>query len=496
MGAALKECIPRNIAAEKYREAHAKRTLQELRTLAEIKRFIERRIADPRFREALAQSADESRRAAESYGIGVDPRQLLPLFEPGLAHIRFSKESGSWPLVKLWDDYVSDSLKCLEIFERAGDCAAVNPRFHAWRQRQIHRCKSELDSASARAITHPILAFEVSTGCSIGCWFCGVSASKLGGNFLYTDENARLWRAILEQAVELFGSAAQTGFCYCATEPSDNLDYPKFIEDYYFVTGSLPQTTTAAPLRNHAFTRRVLELASRYGCTNTRFSILSLGILNRVHKEFTARELLNVELVLQNRESLAIKAVAGRARERFEKPAGRATNQEAQTTIACVTGFLVNMVTRTIQLITPTRASERWPLGYRVYGERRFESVAEFRAAIEDLIATHMGDEVEAESVLAFRSDLCYQRDGQGFTLKNAHRSFALNGFAGAAELGDLIHEGHRTAGQIQAALVDHGADVLAVAGALQKLFEAGVLNDDPLCCGVASEASLAAAIG
>ena len=63
-------------------------------------------------------------------------------------------------------------------------------------------------------------------------------------------ENARLWRAILDHWVDLFGTAAQTGFCYWATDPADNPDYPRFIEDYHAATGNLPQTTTAAPLRD------------------------------------------------------------------------------------------------------------------------------------------------------------------------------------------------------------------------------------------------------
>ena len=150
-------------------------------------------------------------------------------------------------------------------------------------------------------ITHPILAFELSAGCTIGCWFCGVSADRFHGNFAYTAENARLWRAILDHCVDLFGTGAQTGFCYWATDPTDNPDYPRFLADYHAATGNLPQTTTAAPLKNLAFTREILRLSDQHRCVINRFSILTLRILDAVHAAFSAEELMGVELVLQNR---------------------------------------------------------------------------------------------------------------------------------------------------------------------------------------------------
>jgi radical SAM family RiPP maturation amino acid epimerase len=382
--------------------------------------------------------------------------------------------------------------ECRELYLRAGDCSEANARFHAWRQRQIRRAASEL-GAMAIEVTHPILAFELSAGCSIGCWFCGISAERFQGNFLYTDENADLWRSILGHSVELFGMAAQTGFCYWATDPSDNPDYPKFIEDYFFITGSLPQTTTAAPLRNVEFTRNVLQLADRYRCLTNRFSILSLRIFDAVHQTFSAEELMGVELVLQNRESLAAKALAGRARDRHEKllSAGKAgsmgTIEASQPTIACVSGFLVNMVNRTIQLVTPTRSGERWPLGYRIHGERRFATARDFRLAIESLIDAHMPKCVASSDVVSFRDDLAYAPNSDGFELNTAHGGFALGGFPGAALLGDLIHQGNQTGGEIQRTLTSAGADFLVTASALQQLFDHGLLNEDPKLGGIGS---------
>jgi radical SAM family RiPP maturation amino acid epimerase len=312
-----------------------------------------------------------------------------------------------------------------------------------------------------------------------------VSAERFQGNFLYTAENARLWRGMLEEATDVFGPAVQQGFCYWATDPSDNPDYPKFLEDYYFLTGNLPQTTTAAPLKDLAWTRRIMHLFDKYRCVSNRFSILTLGILDRVHATFTAEELMGVELVLQNREALQSKATVGRARKRTRTPhvadgCDDAVPEESDcSTIACVSGFLINIVKRNVQLITPTRGSDRWPLGYRIFGERYFVTPRDFRAALEDLIATHMPENLSGNAVLSFRDDLSYQRNPDGFELRSSHSRFTFGG-ACAGLIGDLIRQGGvATVGEIETAVTRAGGNIFVVADTLQKLFDRGLLNDD-----------------
>ena len=207
------------------------------------------------------------------------------------------------------------------------------------------------------------------------------------------------------------------------------------------------------PAQNLAFTREILRLSDQHRCVINRFSILTLRMLDAVHAAFSAEELMGVELVLQNRESLMPKAVVGRATERQPRgelgETGKAPLFEPdQATIACVSGFLVNMVNRSIQLVTPARCSERWPLGCRVLGERRFGAAPEFRAAIEGLIDTHMPEEIGSADVLGFRDDLTYHRNPNGFELRTRNGHFALGGFPGAGRLGDMIHGGGMTAGE------------------------------------------------
>lgn len=479
-------------AVRRYPELFAARPPAERRALAQIKRFMERLVADARFRAALEEHADHPLRVTRKYGIDVDPLDLLPLWHS--AHLRWRKTprcAESWPLAALWDAHLDRMITHRGMIREAGSTQESLPRFHAWRQRQIRRGASELGQ-SADAIVHPVIAYELSEGCSIGCWFCGISADRFAGHFPYTEDNAALWRGVLEAAVELFGPAASTGFCYWATDPMDNPDYDRFIEDHYHITGGLPQTTTAAPMKDVSLTRRVLALQRRHPTTINRFSILSVRILDRVHAEFDAEELLEVELIAQNRESLARKASAGRAAERRAKAAarGRGTDglrlSDLHTTIACVSGFLVNMPRRTVRLVSPTAAGGRWPKGYRVYDEARFDSPGEFLECMQQMVEDYMPEAVPAQARLGFREDLGFEGIEGGFVLHGTNARYTVRSDAFSSELGALIRMGSLTSGEIVQRLVAEGADIFVVTRAIQQLFDLGFLNDDPSMDGIA----------
>lgn len=465
-----------------YRRIFESRTPDEVRTLARIKRFLEKVMGDDRFRTALAGSCDDPRPVAAAYGIELDPRLMRPLWQHGYTKLRFAKADPAYPLAILWDEYIQEMLDHRDFLKSQACTGGVNPRFDAWRERQMLRTASEC-GLSGGSITHPLVAYELSEGCSVGCWFCGISAEKFRGYWSYTPENRELWRGVQEAMVELFGCAAQSAFCYWATDPMDNPDYPEFIEDVHQITGYLPQTTTAAPLRDPAQTRRVLALFAHHGSITNRFSILTRTILERVHQEFTPDELMGVELVLQNKEALMIKAPAGKARDRAE--AMRAKGQDPKlsllqgdhSTIACVSGFLVNMPRGTVQMITPTRPTPRWKDGYKVLGTRFFDSPKTYRRAIESLLDAATV-ELHADRPVRLRSDLSFEDTEKGFALVNrSARHVCTMPFP--AEMRELLQRGDQTYGSVVERLVEKGADVLLVDRVLEDMFLHGLFAED-----------------
>jgi radical SAM family RiPP maturation amino acid epimerase len=331
--------------------------------------LLSRWIADPSFKRLVSVKPDE---AINRYNLKVDLEEMKVLWEENI-----SKQNGELPDV--FTNF-KQRLKCNESaksFKRVKSAAASSSDlcYKAWRERQIARTTSQFKKKMQDAIIHAPVSFELSKGCSIGCWFCGVSAPRLGDIFFYSQENAKLWREIQQLMKKILGSAASAGFCYWASDPFDNPDYEKFCLDFYEIFGFFPQTTTAQPLKDIVRTRSLLKLSREKGYPLNRFSILSLKMLDRVHKEFSAEELALVDLVLQNPEADKIKAYTGKIRERsLEK--GETDNEfPDQGTIACVSGFLFNMVDRSVKLISPCNASERWPLGYIVYDEGTFSNV-------------------------------------------------------------------------------------------------------------------------
>lgn len=467
-----------------------KRSPEELKTLARIKRFLEYLTGDPDFRAALAANLDDLNQVSRDYNLEIDLNQILPTFHRSYFQYRRTEEVVNYPLTKMWDDYMADFRVHRDFLRDHGESGATNPRFSAWRKRQIARTDSEL-GGSGPSISHPIAAFELARGCSVGCWFCGISADRFAGHQPYDAETEVLWRGMMQVMVDRFGTAAQSGFCYWATDPADNPDYPKYIDAFREITGYLPQTTTAAPLKRVEMTREVLALFAKHRNIVNRFSIVNLKTLREVLATFTADELFGVELVQQHKEAKNVKAYAGRAMERRDKL--RAAGKEEppspipidHSTIACVSGFLVNIVERSVKLVAPTRGGDRWRNGYRIYEELHFNTAAEFGQAIDALIERHMPESLSSTDRVAFRPDLEYAAEENGFSLITNVNRFTMSGYSFASRLGEMVRRGDRTAGQISDTLIQEGHDMFDIANAMQELFDYGVLDDDPKYGGI-----------
>jgi radical SAM family RiPP maturation amino acid epimerase len=457
------------------------RTEADLKVLAQIKRFMECLTGDPEFRARLAQDFEHASDIARDRGIEIDATQLMPLYHREFMQFRGEKAAPAWPLVHKWDTYLAEILQQREVLRDVGSTASLNPRFDIWRNRQIARVQSELGERSA-AIVHPIVCYELSRGCTVGCWFCGISAGKFGGYWPFTSENEQKWREMLQVMIARFGAAAQTGFCYWATDPADNPDYIAFIRAHGEITGVVPQTTTAAALRNIERTREILKLFAEKRQVLNRFSILSVGQLRRVHATFSADELLGVELVMQQKGGISGKALAGRALQRRQNDASpSAAWSESAGTIACVSGFLVNAMEGRVKLISPTSACARWPDGYRVYGEATFQTPAEFATAIDGLVEQHMEPKLDGRRRLAFRKDLEFNVEPGGFVLKNGCATVRCDGSQELLAVGAVIRNSDKTVSQAVTELAARGTSPFWTIKCLEDLHRSGLLDDDPL---------------
>ena len=469
------EIIP---SVKYYWEIPKRRSVDELRKIAHIKRFLELLTGDKKFREQLKQNPNQANEIAEQRGLSVDLTKFSRKFLPSVV---YDSKDPELPLAKLWKAWIDDLITFRSILRDDGYSNQADPRFNAWRKRQVERTNSEMGTARGDAITHPIFSFELSKGCSVGCWFCALGAQSFEGFFERSPENVKLWRDILGTSVDLFGSAVQSSFCYWATEPFDNPNYLDFLEDYKEIVGVLPQTTTAVPTKDLVRTRRLINMVNSGNSLPSRFSIVSAQVLKDVHSVFTPEELLRYEMLMQLKESSYGKARAGKtfskANPKDISNPGLHVNA-APSSIACVSGYLVSMMDKTVKLVSPCQASEKWPMGYRIHDEGAFKDSKEFGDFITKSISKHMPETLPLNTPVSFRYGLHYEPSEDGFTLASDCSAHSFSGGEFVKHLGAMVAESAHTPFEIINVLVDSGGDIFGIRGTLNEIYEKGFLED------------------
>lgn len=446
----------------------------DLTQISQIKRFIEYYEADPEFRNGVAIAPEAT---LSQYHLQLPVTETRWLWDREFVQ---SQQAQGIPLPTALDQFLQYRQAVDQwMYRWRNTMPDSDPRFQAWRNRQISRADSEIRKSHNTQILHAPVCFELTKGCSVGCWFCGISAPRFSDIFYYTPENAQLWREVLTVIQEICGPAAGSGFCYWATDPLDNPNYEQFVEDFHHILGSFPQTTTAQPLKDPARVRSLLNLSDRTGFTYHRFSILSLKILENLYSEFSPEELIRVGLVLQNKESLYHKAVSGRALEKQQK-AGETGDELAQSSIACVTGFLFNMVERSVKLISPCNADERWINGYRIYEEGTFETASDLKVLLEGMISRQMPLGVRPGDRIRFGRKFKHENLTDGFKLSTRFLTLKFRHRPEIQKLGEAILKGDQTAAELATAFQEIGVSESETYLSLNLMFNRGVLDDEP----------------
>lgn len=470
---------PVDVRAILYEKGNA--DLEYRMDLGHTKRFIERWHADRRFREMLPS---DPRAVAARYGLVRDPEDIRLLWDLELQRTHVPG-SGPVPLsVRRYTAFTREKIASRE--EYRVDAIPTDQRFAAWRARQIARCVSHLGGGKSEYVVHAPFCVELSKGCSVGCWFCSVGAPELSERFAYDAGNARLWRECLSVLRGFMGRAARKGFCYWASDPLDNPDYEQFLLDFHDILGEFPQTTTAQADRHVHRVRALLRLSEEKGGRIDRFSVITLAQWDRIHASFPAEETVYVECIPQNKEAWKPgKAIAGRAFEANRKRAGKQVEPlvppDRTSTTACVSGFLLNMVDRTVRLVTPCHADTRWPLGYWIVDHGTFQDASGLRRLIEGMIDRHMSTVVGRDQGVRFRRDLAFEWTDEGFAVATRYRRHAMALGGARRAIGELVRDGALTAAQIALRMQDeHGVPMWESLDVLNRMRDGGLLDEEP----------------
>ena len=523
----------------RYEDTFADFSPDDIRVAAEAKRFFECHEGDRDFRaavEAGGKFTDQQRRMLKDIGVTFEPEAMELLWlQPDLIE-RF-------PLLVIehvnFEDVPSDVLAALAPYRelriwlkwrhRMDRAVMINkfklsarrtlsPEYTAWRLRRVAAVRNEL-GWFGWSLDHPCHAVEMAVGCSVQCYFCAFDAGKLQTIFdLSRPENRELVRAVATGMIRVLGWPAGHGMLYWSTEPHDNPHYVKLLGLWEESTGAMLCTATARA--GVDWVRELIDYYSTGPVPWPRISVLSRGMLRRLHAAFSPMELRDTQMLMQQKDVKAHRTVEAprteeapgegegegikvRARWRgagHKVPGGREKMlqqlvgaddlrnvdfenrpegfEPPQGSIACISGTLVNMVNRTVKLISPCYTTRQYPYGYRVFDEATFDDGPEgFEAALKRIIGRSMVVRPYPEMPMRWRDDLKVVPQPDGVTLLSptTQRDFRRGELH--VRTAELIGRGDLTYEQVFDALSDDPRIGPMVAlSMLDALFRKGLL--------------------
>jgi hypothetical protein len=302
-------------------------------------------------------------------------------------------------------------------------------------------------------------------------------------NYDYAD-NREAFRHIIQTCVDLFGrDEASMTLLYYGTEPHDNPHYIDFMKEFREVTGNFVCTSTAVG-NDPQWIRALIAYYREQSQPWPRMSVLSKGQMYKIHDLYSPEELRDVELLMQMKDHPRKKVTGGRILEEATGMRDRAEGEYLdkvvpQGSIACVSGFLTNLVNQTIQLVSPCYTCQRYPYGYRVFDETTYSEPADFGRALQALMDRNMPATPPPQRRARFRDDLLYRSVDDGFDLVSPNQIHHFRGKETYAPIGQALAECNLTYRELYEFLFNtRGINPMVAVGVVQKLFDEGFLDE------------------
>jgi radical SAM family RiPP maturation amino acid epimerase len=446
-----------------------------------LKRGIERWVNDFHFRREFEADPIGSLR---NHGLDLELKSLQIMISPEFAQSYTSSDPKTPMLVRQYRDFIQSKRQhCIEIRESH----PKHSRWHRWRQRMLNATLWRDGPRKHAKLVHAPFTIELTKGCTVGCWFCGVDAAKYQGPIEINGQTEKLWKELLISLRNIAGvKSAQHGFCYWATDPFDHPEYEWFLEHFHDILGYWPQTTTAQVMKHAERMRKLLTHIKSRNAFVQRFSMIRSGDFDAIHDYFSPEELFMCELIPQYDDRLSPKATAGRVRQlvlerqNANKPIPIHYNLEATGSIACVSGFLINLAEQSVKIITPCNASERWPLGYRVLAEETLESSSNIEQILLRMLNNSLNDRLQADDRLVAYSGIKFTAtDSNSLCATKNGYTFSLPNISNASHLAELLQGGEMSVAEICAKQSKLGVENLYTSITLNQLFDQGLFDED-----------------
>ena len=482
---------------------------EEHRLLAEVKRFLECYEGDRDFRKALdagGKFTDDQRRMLKEIGVTFEPevmellwtrRDLMERVHTLAVHHATFEEVPSdiqaalapYPEMRLWLSWRHRTER-MRLVQKvvASSRPTLSPEYTAWRARRVAATRNEL-GWFGWGLDHPCHAVEMAVGCTVQCGFCAFDAGKLETVFdLSRPENRDLVHGVAAGMANVLGWPAAHGMLYWSTEPHDNPHYVKLLEAWHRMTGAMLCTATARA--GEDWVRELIDFYSKGPVPWPRISVLSRGIMRRLHRAFTPLEMRDTTLLMQQKDSEVLRGKVPGGRDRmlrqlvdaddlrnvdFENPPEGF--EPPQGSIACVSGLLVNMVNRTVKLVSPCYTTMEYRYGYRVFDETTFDGPSDFEVALKRMVRRSMVIQPYPEMPVRWRDDLKMVPQPDGFTLLSPTTRRDFRGGELHLRTAELVGRGDRTYEQVFDTLSDNPqVGPMTAISMLHSLFKKGYL--------------------
>ena len=367
---------------------------------------------DPDFRKNFCENTE---RTIQENHFPDEFVKLREYFQP-------EKESSLYNLAQflnnenLMSSIASDLKSRKEIYSRRSN----NNAFNYWRQRKINRYRIETPDLWSKGNPHLPLAIELTDGCSLNCPFCAGAAQSLKQPVPSFFKNQDLFASVLTYITDTLQFSSLSHLLYFFTEPFDHPEFEKFYRLSHEITGTRSELTTAAWFKDPDRIRLFLSKESEER-TLFRFSINSRKLFEKCLELYSPTELSKIELKLNYPEALSPPLYqSGR-----EEVAGN--SESLIGSVACVTGFLWNLHTQTIQLITPTVDLKNWPKGYIILEETSVSSLQDIKQFIPVCLNTHFNKTLNEDSFVRLSEIFQLEEEKGSWYLSNLYRKIALD---------------------------------------------------------------------
>ncbi len=381
--------------------------------VAQAKKLIEYSMMDEKFRVELMQNPQL---AFDKWGIGLNAeatRRFWDRREDAYFELLNGINLLNDQEIALYKVFQSVN-RVLQFYYDRSRFDSADADFKQWRNRMMHR--NYFMTGEARAKMALLLPFgiELTDGCTGGCWFCGVGADKFRGFYETSAQNMQLFREILLYFKTFLHENAQNGFLYYATDPLDHPDYHLFSEIFYQVNDAHPAMTTALADKYPDRVLKIKKMINNKPGPGLRFSVYSLRQLDKIFQLFDNEELIDISFAQLAHGSMLAVANSGHARRRFLENQARGHHEKEKSeaidltheTISCVYGFVLNLVKRTISLVVPINASDKFPDGTEFIAQSRYENFQDIKDFIDNIRKTTMRDKLLPNDELQMQANI------------------------------------------------------------------------------------------